>query len=31
VQPDIQYILNPGGSTSLSNAFVLGGRCAIVF
>jgi porin len=31
VQPDIQYILNPGGSTSLSNAFVLGGRCSIVF
>jgi porin len=31
VQPDIQYILNPSGSTSLANAFVIGGRCAIVF
>ncbi len=31
VQPDAQYIIRPGGSGDLGNAFVLGGRVAIIF
>lgn len=31
IQPDLQYIINPGGTTDLDNAFVVGGRAAIVF
>jgi len=31
VQPDLQYIINPGGATDLKNAFVIGGRAAITF
>lgn len=31
VQPDIQYIINPGGSQDLGNAFVIGGRASISF
>jgi porin len=31
VQPDIQYIIRPGGSGDLGNAFVLGGRVSVVF
>lgn len=31
VQPDIQYIINPGGSSSIPNAFVIGGRLTITF
>ena len=31
VQPDLQYILHPGGAQSLGNALVLGVRTTIVF
>ncbi len=31
VQPDVQYILNPGGATDLENAFVVGARASVVF
>jgi porin len=31
IQPDLQYIINPGGSRNLGNAFVIGGRLAITF
>jgi porin len=31
VQPDLQYIINPGGTTGLNNALVIGGRAAITF
>lgn len=31
IQPDIQYIINPGGTRDLENAFVIGGRAAITF
>lgn len=31
VQPDLQYIINPGGTDSLSNAFVVGGRASVTF
>jgi porin len=31
VQPDLQYIINPGGTTDLNNALVIGGRAAITF
>jgi porin len=31
IQPDIQYIINPGGTQDLGNAFVIGGRAAITF
>ena len=31
VQPDLQYIINPGGSTDLNNAFVIGARASITF
>jgi porin len=31
IQPDIQYIINPGGTQDLGNAFVVGGRAAITF
>lgn len=31
IQPDIQYIINPGGTQDLNNAFVIGGRAAITF
>ncbi len=31
VQPDLQYIINPGGATDLNNALVIGGRAAITF
>lgn len=31
VQPDIQYIINPGGAGDLNNALVIGGRAAITF
>jgi len=31
VQPDIQYIMNPGGTRDLGNAFVIGGRLAVSF
>ncbi|MEI6033487.1 MAG: carbohydrate porin [Verrucomicrobiae bacterium] len=31
LQPDLQYIINPGGSTNLNNALVIGGRAAITF
>lgn len=31
VQPDLQYIVNPGGTRDFENALVLGGRAAIVF
>lgn len=31
LQPDIQYVINPGGSSDLGNALVVGGRCGIVF
>ena len=31
VQPDLQYIINPGGTTDLNNAFVIGARAALTF
>ena len=31
VQPDIQYLINPSGSSQLSNALVVGGRATIIF
>jgi len=31
VQPDVQYIINPGGATDLGNALVVGGRASITF
>lgn len=31
VQPDLQYIINPGGTTDLNNALVIGGRASITF
>jgi porin len=31
VQPDLQFIINPGGTQDLDNAFVIGGRAAITF
>jgi porin len=31
LQPDIQYIINPGGTQDFGNAFVIGGRAAITF
>jgi len=31
VQPDLQYIINPGGTTDLDNALVIGGRASVVF
>ena len=31
IQPDIQYIMNPGGTRDLGNAFVIGGRLAVSF
>ncbi len=31
IQPDIQYIINPGGSTDLNNALVVGGRASVTF
>ncbi len=31
VQPDAQYIIRPGASGDLGNAFVLGGRASVIF
>lgn len=31
LQPDVQYIIQPGGSTSYGNAFIIGGRAALTF
>jgi len=31
VQPDIQYIINPGATTGLSNALVIGARASVAF
>jgi porin len=31
VQPDIQYIIRPGGTGDLGNALVLGGRVSVTF
>ena len=31
VQPDLQYIIHPGGSNDYQNALVIGGRAAITF
>ena len=31
IQPDLQYIINPGGSNSINNAFVVGGRASVTF
>ncbi|HVE16888.1 MAG TPA: carbohydrate porin [Chthoniobacterales bacterium] len=31
IQPDLQYIVRPGGSGDLGNAFVLGGRVSVTF
>ncbi len=31
VQPDLQYIIRPGGTGDLGNAFVLGGRVSLTF
>ncbi|MEO8207264.1 MAG: carbohydrate porin [Chthoniobacterales bacterium] len=31
IQPDLQYIINPGGNQNLGNAFVIGGRMSVAF
>jgi porin len=31
VQPDLQYIIHPGGATNVGNALVLGARAAVTF
>jgi len=31
VQPDLQYIINPGGTADLNNALVIGGRASVTF
>ena len=31
VQPDVQYIINPGGTSDIDNAFVIGGRASVTF
>lgn len=31
VQPDVQYIIHPGGTSTLGNALVVGGRASITF
>jgi porin len=31
VQPDLQYIINPGGTQDLGNALVIGGRVSVIF
>jgi porin len=31
IQPDLQYVIHPGGQSSRSNAFVLGLRTSIIF
>jgi len=31
VQPDVQYLINPGANSTLANAFVLGMRFSVVF
>jgi porin len=31
VQPDIQFIINPGGTHDLSNALVIGARAVVTF
>jgi len=31
LQPDLQFIINPGGARNLGNALVIGGRAAITF
>jgi len=31
LQPDLQFIINPGGTNDFANAVVIGGRAAIVF
>ena len=31
IQPDLQYIINPGGTTDLNNALVIGMRAAVTF
>ncbi len=31
LQPDLQYIIRPGGNGDLGNALVLGGRISVTF
>ncbi|MBE2204871.1 MAG: carbohydrate porin [Chthoniobacterales bacterium] len=31
IQPDLQYIINPGGTSDHGNALVIGGRAAVTF
>jgi porin len=31
LQPDVQYIINPGGTRDVGNALVIGARCSIAF
>ena len=31
VQPDVQYIVNPGGTGTLRNSWILGGQLAVNF
>jgi porin len=31
VQPDIQYVINPGATSTLANTLVLGMRFSVVF
>jgi porin len=31
IQPNVQFIINPGGTQDLDNALVVGGRVSIIF
>ncbi len=31
IQPDIQYVINPGGTNSIPNALVLGAQMGVTF
>lgn len=31
IQPDVQFIINPGGTQDLNNALVIGARAVIAF
>ena len=31
IQPDVQFIINPGGTQDLNSAFLVGGRLSVVF
>jgi len=31
IQPDMQYVVNPGGTHTIPNALVLGAQCSVTF